>query len=257
MKPNLITITAIALLAPLTESFAWGHKGHAIVAEVAFQYMSASSRATLTELLDGMSIEDAANWMDAIKSDHANDYMKPWHYIDIEKGGKEMPKGDNIVTVLQKTLKDLDNINSLSKEEVKTKVLFLMHLIGDLHQPLHVGYPGDKGGNTVQVSFFGRGSNLHAMSDTEIIEYKGISTAGVVKTNKYTSEQLAAIKKIDVIAWASQTRGHLKDAYLLPSAKIDDRYVDANTQVIEEQLLNAGIRLGAVLDYYLKNYEVK
>jgi hypothetical protein len=258
MKRKLITVAlALMLLANPYQSFAWGHKGHAIVAEVAFQYMSPTAKANVMKLLDGMSIEDAANWMDAIKSDHANDYMKPYHYIDIEKGGKEMPAGENIVTTLQKTLKDLDNINALSKEEVKLRLLFLMHLIGDLHQPLHIGYPGDKGGNDVQLSFFGRGSNLHAVWDTEIIEYKGINVADVLKTNTYTLEQLATVKKIDVIGWAGQTRSHLKDAYKLPSAKVSDQYIDANATVIEAQLLNAGIRLGAVLDHYFKDYEVK
>jgi len=258
MKRKLITVMlAIALLASPCQSFAWGHKGHAIVGEVAFQYMNPATKANVMKLLDGMSIEDAANWMDAIKSDHTNDYMKPYHYIDIEKGGKEMPAGDNIVTTLQKTLKELDGINTLSKEEVKLRLLFLMHLIGDLHQPLHVGYPGDKGGNTVQLSFFGRGSNLHAVWDTEIIEYKGINVADVLKTNTYTPEQLATVKKIDVISWAAQTRGHLKETYQLPSAKVSDQYIDSNAKVIEAQLLNAGIRLAAVLDYYFKNYEVK
>ncbi|HMJ45955.1 MAG TPA: S1/P1 nuclease [Ferruginibacter sp.] len=258
MKSKLLAVMlAIALLASPTQSYAWGHQGHAIVAQVAFQYMTAANRAKLMALLDGMTVEEAANWMDAIKSDHANDYMKPYHYLNIEKGGKEMPKEDNMVSVLQKTIKDLDGINTLSKEEVKLKVLFLMHLIGDLHQPLHVGYGSDKGGNTVQLSFFGRGSNLHAVWDTDIIEYKGINTAGVFKTNTYTPEQLAAVRKIDVIGWAAQSRGHLKEAYRLPSNKIGDLYADANKPVIEAQLLNAGIRLAAVLDYYLGSYEGK
>jgi nuclease S1 len=254
MKSRRIAVVLIAFMLSPVKSFAWGHQGHAIIAEVAFQYMNAASRTKLTKLLDGMSVQDAANWMDTMKNDRANDYMNPYHYINIEKGGAEMPKGDNIVTVLQKTLKDLDGINTLSKEEVRLKVLFLMHLIGDLHQPLHVGYGSDKGGNTVQLSFFGKGSNLHSVWDTETIRYKGINTAELLKTNTYTAEQLAAIKKIDVIGWAAQSRSHLKEAYLLSSAKINDQYVDACVPVIKSQLLEAGIRLAAVLDYYLKDY---
>ncbi|HMI07567.1 MAG TPA: S1/P1 nuclease [Flavobacterium sp.] len=123
MKRKLITVIfAITLLANPYQSFAWGNKGHAIVAEVAFQYINAATRANVMKLLDGMSIGEDGNWMDAIKSDHANDYMKPYHYIDIEKGGKEMPAGDNIVTTLQKTLKELDGINTLSKEDVKLRL---------------------------------------------------------------------------------------------------------------------------------------
>ncbi|MGK4566446.1 S1/P1 nuclease [Flavobacterium sp. 3HN19-14] len=204
------------------------------------------------QYLDGMSIEDAANWMDAIKSDHANDYMKPFHYIDIEKGSKQMPAGDNIITVLDRTLRELDNKKTLSKDEIKTRILFLFHLIGDLHQPLHVGYPGDKGGNDVKILFNGHPSNLHSVWDTEIIENKNMVLEDLLKVNIYNKEELAAKQKIDVIAWAAQTRGFLKNTYEIRDSKINDFYIDANAKIIKQQLLDAGIRLAAVLEHYFK-----
>jgi hypothetical protein len=256
-KLGLLLLLPFCFLINSTQALAWGEKGHTIVAEVAFHYMDASTKANVKSLLQGMTLAEAANWMDAKRSDRAYDYMKPFHYIDIEKGGKEMPTGENIVTTLQKTLKDLDGMKTLSKEEVKIRILYLMHLIGDVHQPMHIGYPDDKGGNTAQVSFLGKGSNLHAVWDTDIIEYKGISTADVLKTNKYTPEQLAAIKQIDVITWAAQSRSHLKNAYTIPDGKINDQYVDENAPTVKTQLLNAGIRLAAVLDHYFKDTATK
>ena len=205
------------------------------------------------EYLDWMSIEDAANWMDAIKSDHANDYMKPYHYIDFEKGATEAPVGDNIVTVLNQTLKDLDHKETLSHDEIKKRVLFLFHLIGDLHQPLHIGYPSDKGGNTYQLNFMGgSGTNLHATWDSGIIEYKATSLSDVLNTKKYTPEELAALQKIDIIEWAKQSRGHLKDAYSVKGHKADDNYVDAVYPIIKNQILDAGIRLAGILEHYFK-----
>ncbi|WP_300570707.1 S1/P1 nuclease [Flavobacterium sp.] len=254
MKLNLITITlTITLLINSNATFAWGHRGHALVAEVAFHYLDETTKKNVMQYLDGMTIEEAANWMDAIKSDHANDYMKPYHYIDFEKGSKEQPAGDNIVTVLNATLKNLDEKQKLSHDEIKQRILFLFHLIGDLHQPLHVGYPSDKGGNKVQVSFFGHGSNLHAMWDSDIIETRGTSLSDVLASKNYSAEEMGTVKKIDVIGWAKQSRGYLKNAYSLNnSSKINDMYVDNNYPIIKSQLLDAGIRLASVLEYYFK-----
>ncbi len=233
-------------------SFAWGEKGHTLVAEVAFNYLNPETRKNVLAYLDGMTLSQAANWMDAIKSDPANDYMKPYHYIDIEKGSKEMPKEDNIISTLVKTLKDLDHKETMSNAEIKTHILFLMHLIGDLHQPLHVGYPGDKGGNDVKLSFYGRPSNLHAVWDSEIIETQNLTLAKVLKAN-LNKPKFDAAQKIDVIAWAGQTRSHLKEAYHIPQGKIDELYVDANAQVIDSQIYDAGVRLAVILEHYFGN----
>lgn len=245
--------TAVVLVIGSTQSYAWGHQGHALVAEVAFHYMDETTKNKVSEYLDGMSIEDAANWMDAIKSDHANDYMKPYHYIDLEKGATQMPNGDNILTILNSTLHDLDHKETLSHDEIKRRILILFHLIGDLHQPLHVGYPSDKGGNTVQLNFMsGHGTNLHATWDSEIIEYKATSLSDVLNSKKYTSEEMAGIQKIDIVGWAKQSRGFLKEVYSVRNNKADDQYIDSVYPIIKTQLLDAGIRLASVLEHYFK-----
>jgi hypothetical protein len=247
------TVLTVALLLGSTQLFAWGHKGHTLVAEVAFNYMDETTRKNVLQYLDGMTLEEAGNWMDAIKSDHANDYMKPYHYIDFEKGSAVAPEGENIITVLNRTLKELDHKETLSHDEIKRRILFLFHLIGDLHQPLHVGYPSDKGGNTVQLNFMGTvGTNLHSTWDTGIIEYKATSLAEVLNSKKYSPEALAAVQKIDIIGWAKQSRGYLKDAYTVKNNKADDRYVDTVYPIIKTQLLDAGIRLASVLEHYFK-----
>ena len=247
--------TALAVVFSMcsTSTYAWGSKGHSLVAEVAFHYMDENTKKIVLSYLDGMTIEEAANWMDAIKSDHANDYMKPYHYLDLEKGAKEMPSGDNIMTVLNSTLKDLDHKETLSHDEIKRHILFLFHLIGDLHQPLHVGYPSDKGGNTIQLNFMGaNNSNLHATWDSGIIEFKGTSMPDVLNSKKYTSEELEGVKKIDIVAWGKQSRGYLKNVYAVNNNKVDDSYIEEVYPIIKSQLLDAGIRLASVLEHYFK-----
>lgn len=255
MKYALYRITAIVVVFLLgtAQTFAWGHQGHTLVAEVAFNYMDETSKKNVLQYLDGMTLEEAGNWMDAIKSDHANDYMKPWHYIDFEKGSSVAPEGDNIITILDRTLKELDHKENLSHDEIKKRILFLFHLIGDLHQPLHIGYPSDKGGNTVQLNFMGGyGTNLHATWDSGIIEFKATTLAEVLNSKKYTPEQRAAVQKIDIIGWAKQSRGCLKDAYAVKNNKADAGYVDNVYPIIKTQLLDAGIRLAGILEHYFK-----
>jgi hypothetical protein len=246
-------VLTVVLLLGSTRLFAWGHEGHTLVAQVAFNYMDEGTKRNVMKYLDGMTLEEAGNWMDAIKSDHANDYMRPWHYIDFEKGSTQAADPENIVMVLNRTLKELDHKETLSHDEIKRRILYLFHLIGDLHQPLHVGYPSDKGGNTVQLNFMGStGTNLHATWDSGIIQYKATSLTDVLNSKKYTPEELAAVQKIDVIGWAKQSRGYLKDAYTVKNNKADDRYVDAVYPIIKTQLLDAGIRLAAVLEHYFR-----
>jgi hypothetical protein len=89
--------------------------------------------------------------MDNIKDDHSYDYMKPYHYVNFDKSAEVVERlGSNIIFILNQTIKELQNNKNLTKEEIKTKILIVFHLVGDLHQPLHVGYGSDKGGNTIQ-----------------------------------------------------------------------------------------------------------
>ncbi|TBX67487.1 hypothetical protein EZL74_09450 [Flavobacterium silvisoli] len=257
MKRTVVLIITCLTFFTSSASYAWGHKGHSLVAEIAFHYLDATTKKNVLAYLNGMSIEDAANWMDSMRSDKQYDFMKPYHYVNIDRNTtvKEL-EGDNIINTLTKSLNDLDNMKGLSNEEIRMKLLYIFHLVGDLHQPLHVGYKDDKGGNTVQVSFLGRGTNLHALWDTDIIEYKGLDLNDELKMNTYSAADLAAIKKIDVIAWTKDSRSFLKNAYSLDNAKVSDYYIDSNYTIIQQQILKAGLRLASILEHYFKDVNV-
>lgn len=201
-----------------------------------------------------MTIEEAANWMDNIKSDHSYDYMKPYHYVNFDKGAKVVElNGDNIIYQLNETIKDLRNKKNLSKEEISTKIKILFHLIGDLHQPLHVGYGSDKGGNTMQINYNGKGTNLHSFWDSVIIESKGITLQDCLKSNKFCKFKLWKIKKINVVNWSIESRSLLDQIYNTGGNKISDEYANKNAALIETQILKAGIRLASVLKEVFKN----
>ena len=255
MNKALIFITFLLTLIILpAKTFAWGKQGHALVAEVAFNYMNKNTKMEVLKYLDGMTIEDAANWMDNVKSDHSFDFMKPYHYVNFEKGDNVVEtEGDNIIFQLNTTIKELQNKKNLSKEEINTKIKILFHLMGDLHQPLHVGYGEDKGGNTMQINYSGKGTNLHSFWDSGIIKSKGITLQDCLNSNEFCFFKLRKIKKINVIKWSSESRILLDQIYNTGGNKINDEYVNRNAALIETQILKAGIRLAGVLNDVFKD----
>lgn len=252
------TLISLAFLLSLTllpsKTLAWGKQGHALVAEVAFNYMDENTKKIVLQYLDGMTIEDAANWMDDIKKDRAYDFMNSYHYVNFDKGATvEAKEGANIIYQLDTAIKALQNKKNLSATEINTNIKILFHLIGDLHQPLHIGYGNDKGGNTFQINYNLKGSNLHALWDFGIIENKKISLTDCLKVIKYTKKQIDALQKIDVLNWAADSRTYLEPIYNTGGNKINDEYVDSSVPIIENQILKAGIRLAGVLNSVFKS----
>ena len=240
------------ILLPL-KTLAWGKEGHALVAEVAFKYMDRKTKKIVLEYLDGMTIEDAANWMDDVKKDHSYDYMNAYHYVNFDKGAPvEEKEGANIIYQLDTTIKELQNKNNLSKAAINSKIKILFHLMGDLHQPLHVGYGDDKGGNTMQINYNFKGTNLHALWDFGIIESKNISLPDCLKARQYSKNEIKALQEINVVNWAKDSRSYLAAIYNTGGNKITEEYADSSVPVIENQILKAGIRLAGVLNEVFK-----
>lgn len=249
MKKNIAIAFLAALFVFPSKTSAWGKKGHALVAEVAFNYLNNDTKKMVLGYLDGMTIEDAANWMDAIKDDKSYDYMKPYHYANIDKDQEVIEtSGSNIIYILNQTIKELQNNKNLSKQEIKTKILIVFHLVGDLHQPLHVGYGSDKGGNTVQINYKGQGSNLHAFWDSGIISDQNIGLEDCLNANKFSTSEMNNLQKIDVLSWSKESRNLLDTVYNTGGAKIKQDYVIASSKIIESQIQKAGIRLASILE---------
>lgn len=237
----------VELIVP-TKALAWGEKGHELVAEVAFKKLDRKTRKLVLQYLDGMTIEKAATWMDDIKKDKSYDKLKPLHYVNFDKGSVVKDTCcDNIIYVLTATIKDLKHYKDFSKEEVKTKLCYLFHLIGDLHQPLHVGYGSDKGGNSYQVNFNNKGTNLHSLYDYGIIKYKELTVKQCLKSNKLSEEDFNNLNKGSIIDWAKESRHYLDSIYNTDSRSISEQYVTTNYDIIKSQIDKAGIRLAGIL----------
>ena len=243
-------IVAVILFSIAHKSMAWGKTGHHLVAEIAFHYLDDKTKAQVKHYLGKMSIDDAATWMDDIKSDNFYDYMKPWHYVDIEKGQKFHNSPEkNAVVILNSAIKLLEKKENMKDAKIKEYLMIIFHLVGDIHQPLHTGYPGDKGGNSISISSPIFNGNLHTFWDSRMLESKDVTMEDCLKQyDSYTKEEIQNIQKIDVLKWMNQSRSLLDGVYDFKDGNIDQAYIDKNVIVIEKQLLIAGLRLAAVMN---------
>ncbi len=232
--------------------YAWGPVGHHIAGQIAKSQLTAATLDSVQKYLGAMSFEDASTWMDDMRSDPSYDYMKTWHYVNIEKGQKYSPKpGErNVVTEIERVINELNSKSSLTKEKISTDIKVLFHLVEDLGMPLHAGYPDDKGGNTVQVNFEGRKVNLHHVWDTDIIVFKNITTEQCLALGKNIPKQkVTELTKTDILSWVSNAQSLLPAVYDFTNYTIDENYIEKNTPVIEKQLYISGLRLANVLNH--------
>lgn len=240
-------------------SFAWGKDGHQIVAKIASHFLSDETKQKVQKYLGKTSFEDAATWMDESRSNDFFGYMRTWHYLDFDKGEVYKPIAEkNALTVLHAAIKDLKKKEKLQKGKIKEDLFLIFHLVGDLHQPLHVGYANDRGGNSVQVSYIYKSynSNLHSVWDTEIIQSEKINKDSCLNLYKtFTEDEKSSAKKINEIKWMMESRTLLDTVYNFDQDKnfLSRSYVMNNKSIVTRQLLLSGIRLAAVLEELFKS----
>lgn len=247
-KKTVLFVSIFMICSSL--SFGYGWKGHNIVAQIAKERVSTAVQDSVQKYFGDMTWESASTWMDEIKGNSQYDYMRTWHYVNIEKGkvyDSTFGGGNNVAQQLIIALRNLKHKSTLTKDEISFNLKVVFHLIGDLHQPLHVGYGIDKGGNNIQVVLDGKQQNLHRVWDSEIIAVKNIGLKDVEDLMAKTSA--AEIKKLgegDVISWMMQTRSSLGDVYSYTSP-LTNEYVTTAALIIEKELMAGGIQLGNIL----------
>ena len=243
---KLFTLLFIFIVS-LQKSFAWGPEGHAIVGRLAMRFVKDDVRKNLLQLLGNMPVDTAANWMDIMKSNTDYDFMRSWHYVDFPKGQSyQSTNTDNALNRLLLSYNELTHKKLLCTEQVRTDLFILLHLMGDLHMPLHTGYDEDLGGNRVMVQYGSlKDHNLHRFWDEDIIALKKITDADCLKhLNIYPD----TVKSIEFVNWMNESRLLLPEVYAFKGYQVDDAYLDKNKVVVEKQLLLAGLRLAAVLN---------
>jgi hypothetical protein len=246
---NKIWLFGILLCITLKIS-AWDTRGHRIIAQVA----KSSLDKTVIELVDyylqGMSWDDAATWMDTVRTNPKNDFMKPWHFVNIARDNTYVKTKDpNVINQLELCLNMLKQKAHLSLAIVNQQLRILFHLVGDIHQPLHCGNTEDNGGNMTQVKFQGKASTLHKLWDSQLMDAKTIDIWSCSKMLLgMPQKERTAIQQIDVLAWANESRALLPKVYDFRNGTIDQAYADASAPIITQQLTRAGLRLASILN---------
>lgn len=249
MKSATFFLLCTLLLATPPKARAFGPEGHRIVVNIAMQYLSPEAKKRVLQILGATTPEDAAVWMDEMRDDTAYKFMKSWHFINIEKGKSYQPGKNNIVWALEKVYGELQRPEILSKKARKEDLMILIHLMGDLHQPLHVGYASDRGGNEKKIDYKGYKTDLHRFWDSNIIWNTHITADACMKLSKVTSKNIMKVTFApnQFLAYMNESRSLLPKVYAFDGETIDQNYVMQNKQVIMLQLLRAGQRLGIVL----------
>ncbi|MBD9436969.1 S1/P1 nuclease [Pseudoxanthomonas sp. PXM03] len=256
---------ALALL-PMP-AHAWGPLGHRLVALLAWDDLAPDTRRQVEALLQGEpdpTLAGVASWADDLRENDPVLGRKTarWHFVNIGEHDcvyeqpRDCPGGNCVVEAIRAQTAILADTRRTRAERVQA-LKFVVHFVGDVHQPLHAGYAHDKGGNDVQVNWNGRGTNLHTLWDSRMLASTGHSEADYLR-------HLRALPKpsLDTItlpppspAWAEQScRVATQPGFYPPRAKLEQRYVDQHLPVAERQLRAGGAALAAVLNKTLDHH---
>ena len=250
-----IITTSIAALLVATECMAWGQKGHDTTCAIAEKHLTRKARHHINKLLEGKSIVYWANWLDNASNTPEYAYSKTWHYKNIDEGQTydEVPpfeKGD-IITALTEQINKLKS-GELTEDEERLALKMVIHLVGDLHQPMHMGHKTDLGGNRVQVTVLKQSANLHSAWDTSLVEsaHKWSTSEWVDQIDRADKKTMKAMGQGTLDDWAKETYALATQVYAdtPEGTKISYDYVAKATPVIEQQLLKGGIRLAKILN---------
>jgi hypothetical protein len=259
MQLRATLIVILFVLSPLQQAAAWGVSGHSIIAEIAQRRLAPRVQDKIHDLLGGeISLASIASWADSIV------LLRPdtvgWHFVNIpfEANGYD-PSRDcqdskgscviNAITKFQAILVD----RSAPKPMRAEALMFLVHFVGDVHQPLHCINRDDAGGSQLAVTFFDKPMSLHAVWDFGIIEKHTFDWGDYVRQIEHgwlPGKDITALQRGKPADWAWEAHTAAIDvAYVLPEDfKLGDAYYQRALPVVDQQLALAGLRLARVLN---------
>ncbi len=247
-----ITPSLVLLLTLTCQCFGWGPTGHRVTGSIASRYLNKKAHKAVERILGGQSIAMASTWMDEVRSDSTFNFMTDWHWVTIPKGQSyeqtdKNPSGD-IIQTLERIIRELKT-NKLSAPQQLQHLRILIHLIGDIHQPLHVGALSDKGGNDVKVMWFQTNSNLHRLWDSDMIDDTRLSYTELAQSlNKPSEEDCHRWNKSPISEWARESQSYQESLYQFGNGRLGYRYAYVQYPVVRHRLLQAGVRLAGVLN---------
>lgn len=233
-------------------AFGWGKTGHRVVGEVAQLELSEDGKKFVSSIIGNESLAQISNYPDFLRSDPKMKKYNSWHYINIKKNQtfkKYTPskKGDILVGI--KTCLNKLKKSSIALKEKRFYLSYLVHLVGDLHQPLHVGFNKDKGGNLVKLKWFGAKVNLHQIWDEKLIDMQELSYTEYTKFlfNIYSNKSVYLAGEIK--DWAQESHDYAKEVYNYDKKRYwEYHYNFAHKKMLDQRLYQAGRRLAVMIN---------
>jgi nuclease S1 len=250
-KPLPILAGALYLLAS-SSAFGWGRDGHRLIAELAYESRSPVARSKVDALLatePGATFVSISTWADEVRTPSTG----RWHYVNFDRGGscsyvaqRDCPDGQCVVGAIERQTETIKTSKSL---EDRLKALkWLVHLVGDVHQPLHSGFADDKGANLYQVQAFGRGGNLHSVWDSGLLTNwpGGLSTLATELRRGWTPDKGSLGNAAD---WASESCRIASSSGIYPDGRfVDDNYAARWRPVVLTRMQAGARRLTEILN---------
>jgi nuclease S1 len=243
-----------ASFATVSVAHAWGSEGHQVVALIAQSQLTPKARVEVERLLaqePGETLASVSTWAD----EHRNPSTASWHYVNFPRGNcvydeqRDCPDGYCVVAAIKRQLQVL--ASNAPDDRRRTALKYLVHFVGDVHQPLHAAFMDDKGGNKYQLQAFMRGSNLHAVWDSGLI--KNLSEDAESMAFRLEGTRLVfPVADLDPVTAAQESCSIVSMPGFYPDRLVGQDYIDRFTPVAERRLAIAGARLAGVLNAALK-----
>lgn len=252
-------LTSLLLLTMTPTVFAWGQTGHRVTGTIAEQHLTAKAKAKIKKILGTESLAEASTWADEMRSNPAEFWQKtasPYHYVSVPQG-KTYPevgapdKGDSVTALKRFAAILADDESTLEQKQLALR--FIVHIAGDLHQPLHAGNGTDRGGNDVKLTFFGEDSNLHRVWDTGLIERQNLSYTEMSNwlSKRITKKQAKEWKEADPQVWIAESAA-IRDTIYPDSDRISWNYNYQHIDTVKTRLSQGGVRIAAYLNELFK-----
>lgn len=247
-----------ALIVGALFLISWGFKGHQAVAMIAENHLTPQAKAAVKDLLGTASLSEVSTWADEVRNDAAFKGTAGWHFVDLplgltfdQFGAAVKAQGeDNVFGAMQKARIVLTHPQSTRAQKVEA-LKFLVHFVGDAHQPMHVSRKEDKGGNTIQVRFDNEGTNLHSLWDSKLIDHQGLSVVEMSKAyDKATPAEIGQWQADQPMQWLWESYQISTKLYseVEKNTNLDEDYYRMHMDIVERRIDQGGIRLAGVLN---------
>ena len=256
MKPKFLYILTVFILFNFHSYAApkWGATGHRVVGAIADQYTTNKAKRHIKKMLNHQSLALVATFADDIKADPRYKEFETWHYVNMTfdetyETSKKNPKGDLVTGIAY--CKNIIKDPNASDNDKSFYLKMLIHLVGDLHQPLHIGREKDRGGNDIKVQWFYKDTNLHKVWDSQMIDGDKMSYSELAANAEFlTKKQVKFLQQGSTVDWVNETQQLTKEIYSSVEDGENLRYAYSYKfmDVVRDQLQIAGIRLAKILN---------